>query len=145
VPGKRKTKIRKSHEIVLGVAMFSVVASVTGCDDSTQPRRCVDGNGKVVSEEQCQNDETRRYYGGGPPVFFWYYGGGGGYATGSFANGGSFTPPRGYSTAPHGSGGGRFSTSPRGAPSGSGALGGSVGRGGFGGSAAAHGGGGIGG
>ena len=144
MPRKRGRKIRKSHEIVLGVAMLSLVATVTGCDDSAQPRRCVDGNGNVVSEDQCRDDAARRYYYGGPPVFFWYFGGGGGYAPGSFARGG-------YSTVPYGYGGGRFSASPGGGASGasplggSGALGGTVGRGGFGGSSGAHGGGGIGG
>ena len=84
--GKRRRKIRKSHEIVLGVAMLSLVATVTGCDDSAQQRRCVDSTGKVVTEEYCRDEETRRYYGGGgPPVFFWYFGGGGGYVPGSMA------------------------------------------------------------
>ena len=113
MPRKRGRKIRKSHEIVLGVAMLSLVATMTGCDDSAQQRRCVDNTGRVVSEEYCRDDEARRYYGGGgPPVFFWYFGGGGGYIPGSMAGGGSYTPPRGYSSAPYGWGGGRFSTSP---------------------------------
>ena len=81
--GKKRRKLRKSQEIVLGVAMLSLVATVTGCDDSAQRRRCVDSTGKVVSEEQCRNEETRRYYGGGPPLFFWYFGGMGGYSPGS--------------------------------------------------------------
>jgi len=138
VPRKRGRKIRKSHEIVLGVAMLSLVAALAGCDDSAQPRRCVDSNGQVVSEDQCRNEETRRYYYGGPPIFFWYYGGGGGYAPGNLARGG-------YSTAPYGYGGGRFSGSAGEGHSGAGTFGGSVSRGGFGASAAAHGGGGIGG
>ena len=46
---KRRRKIRKSHEIVLGVAMLSLVATMTGCDDSAQSRRCVDSTGKVVT------------------------------------------------------------------------------------------------
>ncbi len=140
---KRRRKIRKSHEIVLGVALLSLVATMTGCDDSAHRRRCVDKTGKVVTEEKCVEDEARRHYGGvGPGIFFWYYGGGG-YGPGSVVSGGSYTAPRGYGS----SGGGRFSTSPgAGASGGSGSsVGGSVSRGGFGGSSGAHGGGGIGG
>ena len=139
--GKKRRKIRKSQEIVLGVAMLSLVATVTSCDDSAQRRRCVDSTGKVVSEEQCRDAETRRYYGGGPPLFFWYFGGLGGYTPGSVASGGTYVSPRGYS------GGGRFSASPGPGSSGGnvsggpGSFGGSVSRGGFGGSAGAHGGG----
>jgi len=123
---KRRRKIRKSREIVLGVAMLSLVATVTaGCED----RRCVDSTGRVVSEEQCHNEEARPYYGGGSHMFFWYYGGTGGYAPGSIAGGGTFSTPRSSSW------GGRFSESAR-------SFGGSVSRGGFGGGAFAHGGGG---
>ncbi len=143
--GKKRRKIRKSQEIVLGVAMLSLVATVTGCDDPAQRRRCVDSTGKVVAEEQCRDAESRHYYGGGPPLFFWYFGGLGGYGPGSYASGGTYVPPRGYTS------GGRFSASPGSGSSGGGvsggwgSSGGSVGRGGFGGSAGAHGGGGIGG
>jgi len=142
VAGKKRRKIRKSQEIVLGVAMLSLVATVTGCDDPSQRRRCVDSTGKVVAEDQCREAETRYYYGGGPPMFFWYFGGWGGYGPGSFVSGGTYVSPRGYS------GGGRFSGSPGvgssggNVSSGSGSVGGSVSRGGFGGSASAHGGGG---
>ncbi len=139
MPRKRGRKIRKSHEIVLGVAMLSLVATLTGCDDSAQPRRCVDGNGNVVSEDQCRDDAARRYYYGGPPVFFWYFGGGGGYAPGKFCQGRLFYSALRLRRGPV------FGFSRGGASGGSGAFGGTVGRGGFGGSSGAHGGGGIGG
>ena len=101
--GKRRKKLTSSrYEIVLGVAMLSLVANMTGCDESSQRRQCVDRTGRIVAEEQCRDEETRHYYGGGVDTFFWYYGGSGAGTPGSVASGGSYNAPRGYY------GGGRF-------------------------------------
>ena len=74
--------MKKTTSITLGFIMSAVI--VSGCGEQ---RRCVDANGIVVTDEQCQEDTTgtRRSSTGSR----WYYGGSRG-GIGSRVSDGSF-------------------------------------------------------
>jgi hypothetical protein len=83
--------MRKSRSITLtllaAAAMFSVA-----CDEKkdAQIQRCVDANGRVVGDNNCQANGAYVPH-GAYPYYLWYYGGRG-YYPGETAQEGSFVP-----------------------------------------------------
>ena len=79
--------MKKSALITFGVIMSALV--LCSCED----RCCVDAQGNVVDDKQCQEEDKARgtgSHGGGGGVH-WYYGGFHS-GVGTRATGGSFTP-----------------------------------------------------
>jgi hypothetical protein len=80
---------RRSVNVRLGLVAF-VASTMTACGPS-EPQRCVDANGVIVPDSNCETSTTTHYYG-----HHWYYGGRG-LSIGETASGGSFTPRSGVS------------------------------------------------
>jgi len=77
----------------------ALAASILGCSSSEEVKHCVDENGVVIDESNC--DQGNPHY---SPHFRWYYGGGL-FNRGSRVSGGGYHPLSGhsYSSPSHGS------------------------------------------
>lgn len=98
------THRRRSQQVQVGLLVSAMVAALGACTTQTadaptdiEPRRCVDGQGVVVPDDECATTKPRTGL-GGVPLFLWYYGGMGG--LGSRATGGSHQPTPGMRAVP---------------------------------------------
>jgi hypothetical protein len=76
--------VKKSALVTFGVIMSALV--LCACEN----RCCVDAQGNVVDDKQCQEEDKARATGGHGGGAHWYYGGTHG-GVGTRAAGGSFT------------------------------------------------------
>jgi hypothetical protein len=84
--------VRPLHSVNVRLGLVAFVAgTMTACGPS-EPRRCVDANGRVVADSECDWQTTSHYSGS----HYWYYGGRG-LSLGEAASGGSYTPRAGVS------------------------------------------------
>jgi hypothetical protein len=95
--------VKRSPVVTVGIVQaIAAAALAAGCgsrgaqtpQEDRSWENCVDRNGRVVSEQQCQQDESRRSSPGFMPLYFWYYTRGfQPLAVGATATGGSHTRP----------------------------------------------------
>ena len=86
----------RSKRIVLTTALFAASTLAAGCSrNKAEQMRCVDNDGWVVGDEDCEREERRGRMAGFIPMYRWYYGGTPGAALGSRISGGSFEPKPG--------------------------------------------------
>lgn len=95
--------MRKTKCITLTL-LTTLAASLSGCNESEEIKHCVDKDGVVVDENECNNPVASTPHVNGTPFIapHWYYGGG--YTTplvrGSRPIGGSYSPAPGKAYAP---------------------------------------------
>jgi hypothetical protein len=100
--------LRRTKNISL-IILTSIAAAA--CDETPPPntdiKHCVDENGVVQDESNCQaipedaGTHDPQHPHSSSPHFFWYYGGGGGVVSpGTRVTGGSFSPSPGKAYSP---------------------------------------------
>lgn len=88
----------RSKDVVLTTTLVAAAAIASGCSRPDE-KRCVDINGMVVRDEECQRENDQSFGTAGPaPRYRWYYGGVG--AMGAAVSGGSYAPSPGRSYVP---------------------------------------------
>lgn len=86
--------MKRSKKIDLTIVTLLAASFSAACAQDPDLKHCVDPNGVVVDDSQCQNQ-------GGPVIpgripFHWYYGGSRIFTPGSRVSGGSYTPSSGH-------------------------------------------------
>jgi hypothetical protein len=97
--------MKKSEAVRLGL-LLSIAAALTGCSRSRPNivQRCVNADGTVVADHNCEQQELRDGHGVLVYPYRWYYGGSG-LTPGSRVLGGSHDPPGSYNFVRPNSGG----------------------------------------
>ena len=94
--------MRRTKDLNLGLlaSIAAATLAMTGCAGKPMPRRCIDADQRVVSDDKCDQSEGQGpVTTGGVYPYRWYYGGSSGYLpVGTGVSGGSVTRPEGVST-----------------------------------------------